>query len=526
MNPRGSSSCGSVPGEDDSGIARVVPQEPSRDELRMEFEEARRQIEQLRCVEAEHQKAREHLELAAHALRERVKEINCMYSISEFAEREGLSIDEVIQLIVEAIPPAWQYPDVTSSRVTIDGRAYQTANFSPNGDRQAQTITIGGCHVGLVEVLYLEPRPASFEGPFLKEERSLINAIASRIGEIVEKRRTETAIAASHAKNRALLAAIPDLIVQIDENGTLLDFHVGDYTVLSGLLSGMLGKNFGELFGELGLMERRRNTGQASTSIRAQDDEARVFERQISIDGRTHDFEIRLVQASESTSLGILRDITQKKRLEREILEVSGREQRRIGRDLHDGLCQQLAGIGFLAQALARRIPSEQDHLTKDAAEIACLIDEAISLAKGLTRGLLPVRLESDGLESGLIELAGHAERLFGVTCRVQGCDARVAFDANVALHVYRIAQEALNNAIKHGHASEIVILLAHELGQQTLVVTDDGSGFSLGSDNGNGMGLGIMRYRARMVGGTLSVESEPNRGTTVTCRFPASIAD
>jgi two-component system, LuxR family, sensor kinase FixL len=492
----------------------------------MELEQAQRQIRQLRCVEAEHQKAREHLELAAHALRERVKEINCMYSISEFAEREGLCIDEVIQLIVDAIPPAWQYPDVTCSRVTIDGKSYQTANFCPNGERQAQTISIGGYPAGLVEVVYLEQRPPCFEGPFLREERSLINAIASRIGEIVEKRRTESDIAASHAKNRALLAAIPDLIVQIDSKGTLLDFHAGDYTVLSALLSGMLGRNFGELFGDLGLFERRSEPGAASAALIPRDEEARVFERQICIDGRTHDFEIRLVQAAETTSLGILRDITQRKRLEREILEVSGREQRRIGRDLHDGLCQHLAGIGFLAQALARRMSSNHEPPAKDAEEIARLIDEAISLAKGLTRGLLPVRLESDGLESGLVELAGHAEKLFGVSCRVEGCGSHSKVDANVALHAYRIAQEALNNAIKHGHASQVVICLTAETPNMTLTVKDDGIGFCVGRDNGIGMGLGIMRYRARMVGGTLSIESGGTRGTTVTCRFPAFIAD
>lgn len=510
---------------EDSGITRVVPDDLSREELLVAFEAARRQIQQLRCIEAEHEKAREHLELAAHALRERVKEINCMYSISEFAEMAGLGLDEVIQRIVDAIPSAWQYPEVTCSRVTIDGKEYRTANFSDRGERQVQAVSIGGTPVGRVEVVYLEPQPPSFEGPFLREERSLINAIASRIGEIVEKRRTEAAVAASHAKNRALLAAIPDLIVQVDSSGTLLDFHVGDYSALSDLLSAMLGKNFGALFGDFDLLDRRTGMGLPGAGL-GERDEARVFERQISIAGRTHEFEIRLVQATESTSLGILRDITQRKRLEREILEVSGREQRRIGRDLHDGLCQHLAGIGFLAQALARRIPPQHDVLAPDAEEIARLIDEAISLAKGLTRGLLPVRLESDGLESGLVELAGHAERLFGVSCRVDTGPTRSRVDASIALHVYRIAQEALNNAIKHGHASEVVIVLGVDSGNMTLTVQDNGIGFAVGSENGNGMGLGIMRYRARMVGGSLGVESQGTTGTTVTCRFPASIAD
>lgn len=491
----------------------------------MAFEEARRQIQQLRSVEAEHQKAREHLELAAHALRERVKEINCMYSISEFAEREGLGIDEVIQLIVEAIPPAWQYPDITCSRVTIEDRTYQTANFSPGCDRQSHAISIGGRAVGEVEVVYLEPRPSSFEGPFLREERSLINAIASRIGEIYEKRRADAAVAASHAKNRALLAAIPDLIVQLGTDGTLLDYHVGDYTELALLLRDRIGNNIRESLGDLDL-DRRCFEPLASSPEQSREDEARVLERQILVDGKTHDFEIRLVRATESTLIGILRDITQRKRLEREILEISGREQRRIGRDLHDGLCQHLAGIGLLAQALARRIPAHLKDLNQDAAEITRLIDDAISLAKGLTRGLIPARLESDGLESGLVELAEQARKLFGVSCRVEGCEARSGVDPNIALHVYRITQEALNNAIKHGHASEIIISFTAEEPTNILSVQDDGIGFDVGADSGNGMGLGIMRYRTRMIRGLLNVESVRNRGTTVTCRFPAFIAD
>jgi signal transduction histidine kinase len=520
--------CGPSQGVQDnaSGISRVAPQDLSREELIMELAEARRQVEQLLRVDAEHQAAQKHFALAADALKERVKEINCMYSISEFAERQELSISEVIQLIVDAIPPAWQYPEVTCSRVVIDGADYRTTNFAPTGEDQRQVISVGGETVGHVEVRYLAPRPPSFEGPFLREERSLINAIASRIGEIIEKRRVDAAIAATNAKNRALLAANPDLIVQIDADGRLLDFHVGDYTALSALLSGIVGKNFGELFGDSALLAQPSGPGGELTKLGQREEGPRVFERKLSFEGRAHHFEIRLVRATDTTSIAILRDITQRKRLEREILGVSGREQRRIGRDLHDGLCQHLAGIGLLTQALARKIRADNDPLVRDAEEIVRLIDDAISLAKDLTRGLLPVRLETDGLESGLLELAEHARRLFGVTCRVHGCKERSGISPNVALHVYRIAQEALNNATKHGHASEIDIGLTAGLPNLKLWVKDNGTGFRVGSDNGAGMGLGIMRYRALMIGGTLNIDSDAHGGTTVTCRFPASVAE
>jgi two-component system CheB/CheR fusion protein len=108
----------------------------------------------------------------------------------------------------------------------------------------------------------------------------------------------------------------------------------------------------------------------------------------------------------------------------------------------------------------------------------------------------------------------------------VDGFESPRGVNANVALQLYRIAQEALNNAIKHGHASQVMIKLAAEEPIQSLTVQDDGVGFDVAGDHGSGMGLGIMRYRARMIGGTLSVESTSGKGTTVTCRFPTFIAD
>jgi signal transduction histidine kinase len=238
--------------------------------------------------------------------------------------------------------------------------------------------------------------------------------------------------------------------------------------------------------------------------------------------GKCHDFEIRLVETSERNTLGILRDITQRNRLEHEILEVSGREQRRIGRELHDGLCQHLAGIGFLAQALAQRVPPSEPVLAQDASELANLIGEAIGLAKGLTRGLIPARLETDGLAAALYELTNTATKLFGVDCRVDEPFTLTSTDSSTLLHLYRIAQEALNNAIKHGHPSEVTMSIAEESPWACLTIRDNGIGFNVDSRMDAGLGLGIMRYRALMIGGTLTVQSD-SFGTYVLCRFPAT---
>lgn len=371
-----------------------------------------------------------------------------------------------------------------------------------------------------VEIRYLEARPPSFEGPFLKEERSLINAIAGRLGDMVEQRRARAAIVESLEKNRALLAAIPDLIVQLGDEGILLDYHVGDYQEFDACLQSMVGRDLGEIFETKGLFARPEGSDEGRNERYR--NQPRILQSKVVLDGKSHDFEIRLVETSERNTLGILRDITQRNRLEHEILEVSGREQRRIGRELHDGLCQHLAGIGFLAQALAQRIPKSEPNLAQDASELAKLVGDAIGLAKGLTRGLIPARLETDGLDAALYELTSTATKLFGVDCRVTEPLTVGSWNSTTVLHLYRIAQEALNNAIKHGRPSVIAISITEESTWACLTIRDNGTGFSVDSRMDAGLGLGIMRYRALMIGGTLTVQSD-RHGTYVLCRFPGT---
>jgi signal transduction histidine kinase len=497
--------------------------EPELRALRTQLAQAEAELRHLRSLESEHRATVENLELSSSALKERIKELNCLYSISDIAERPGLTFDDAIQRIVDAIPPAWQYPNVTCARIVIDDASFTSVGFAPHGQSQSQIISIGAQRIGFVEVRYLEPCPPSFEGPFLREERSLINAIAGRLGELVERRRARAAVLSSLEKNRALLAAIPDLMVQMTTDGVLLEYHVGDYGELEAPLRSCLGSDLGELFGEPGLFAQLDADDSRRISGRSGDDAARVLQRQVELGGKKRDFEIRIVTTSTRKILGILRDITQRRRLEREILDVSGREQRRLGRELHDGLCQHLAGIGFLAQALTRRIPQTESALSSDAAELASLIGEAIALTKGLTRGLIPVRLETEGLQPALLELASNTSRLFGVDCQVEEPFTAVPKkDATMLLHLYRIAQEALNNAIKHGQATAVSISVHEEFPWACLTIRDNGQGFKVEERGDAGLGLGIMRYRALMIGANLDVTSEAHHGTTVSCRFPA----
>jgi PAS domain S-box-containing protein len=226
------------------------------------------------------------------------------------------------------------------------------------------------------------------------------------------------------------------------------------------------------------------------------------------------DDEGRIVGASK-----VARDITERKRLETEITEISNREQQRIGQDLHDGLCQELTGIQLMCQVLEQKLDAKSKNEAKHLAEIGEHIRKAIGHTRKLARGLFPVELEKNGFMSALVELAGDVEKLFHIECHFE-CAAPVFIRDNVAAtHLYRIVQEAINNAIKHGKAKHVAISLRPDHDKFILTVTDDGIGFSNKSREGSGMGLHTMKYRAGVVGATLEVHSG-KAGATITCAF------
>ena len=214
-------------------------------------------------------------------------------------------------------------------------------------------------------------------------------------------------------------------------------------------------------------------------------------------------------------------DITERKRLEQAVLDISVREQRRIGQDLHDGLGQHLTGIAFMSKVQEQKLAEKGLPDAADAAKIVRLVNEAIEKTRELSRGLLPVLSESRGLMSALQRFAGEMQDLFGTSCTFLCVEPVLIHDDSVATHLYHITQEAVNNAIKHGKARHIVIALGASGDRGALTVSDDGSGVQQAPVGAKGMGLHIMNYRAKMIGGTLHVGPGKPHGTVVSCRFP-----
>ncbi len=212
--------------------------------------------------------------------------------------------------------------------------------------------------------------------------------------------------------------------------------------------------------------------------------------------------------------------------LERRMLEISDAEQRRIGHDLHDGLGQQLTGIMLITKRLEKRLIAEKSPQAAEATQVCELAKTAVEWTHDLCRSLSPPVLEREGLAAALRELASNAERIFDISCVFQH-DGELSFrDVPAGVHLYRIAQEAISNSVKHGKAKTIAIHLRSDGSKVAMSVVDDGTGFEPPPQAADGMGLRIMRYRAKMIGATVDVEQRKAGGTTVTCRYhPASAA-
>jgi two-component system sensor kinase FixL len=215
------------------------------------------------------------------------------------------------------------------------------------------------------------------------------------------------------------------------------------------------------------------------------------------------------------------RELDGRQRRERERIEAGDRERERLGRELHDGLCQNLAGIAALSATLARKLAARNDPAQAAAAEIALLLQQAIGDARDLARGLSAGGVAQMGLAAALEALAANVEALHPVTCAF-ACDRHFPrLDPTVEAHLYRIAQEAVSNAVAHGRGSRIGVSLCFRDREATLRIHDNGVGIPRGAAGVVGMGLDTMDYRARLIGACLQLRPAAPRGTLVALTFP-----
>ena len=231
------------------------------------------------------------------------------------------------------------------------------------------------------------------------------------------------------------------------------------------------------------------------------------------------------VRNAEGKSYGrvwYFRDVTERRRLAKQIIEAGEQERQRIGLDLHDDLCPHLAGVACLGRVLQHHLENSLPDQSRSAARIVDLVEQAVRRARDLARGLQPLQLTQTGLGNALRQLASNVESTFQVRCDCSLSEEDIGLeDTASVIQVYHIAQEAVNNAVRHGKATRIRLELSRAGNGVVLEIRDDGIGIP--ESPAPGLGLQAMRYRARLVGGTLTVgRCETGSGTSVTCRLPA----
>lgn len=335
----------------------------------------------------------------------------------------------------------------------------------------------------------------------------------------------------TEAALRAVLDTTVDGIITIDERGAIASFNRAAERIFGYAAEEVIGQNVRMLMPEPYHAEHddylrsyhetgRRKIIGIGREVTGRRKDGSTFPMDLAVS------EVHLTD--RTVFAGIVRDITERRRLELEVLRVSDEERRRIGQDLHDDLGQQLTGVGLIARSLARRLAREEHPAAGMAEEITQLIREADEQARRLARGLVPVQLGPDGLTAALERLCESAGHLFGIRCTFEPAvdSARWLSSAEVVTHLYRIAQEAVSNAVRHGDAETVGIALLVSTERLRLRVRDDGRGITedeiVRSRTGEaGMGLRIMHHRARIIGGSLDVRRRPDGGTVITCTLP-----
>ena len=351
---------------------------------------------------------------------------------------------------------------------------------------------------------------------YTENDLASLQALADHCGAALERIGMADRLRLREASHRALLDALPDWMFRIDSAGVILDVKTVETDETSSCFRDAVGRTLQEVWPPslaekmLGSVQETLLTGRPHR-----------FEFENNSLARRHACEARVVPSGDGEVLVVVRNLTTQREMEQQLLEISAQERQRIGEDLHDDLGQLLTGIGYLAQALRQKLETSSPGDIDDANDISAFAKLALSRTRMLSRGLFPTELAAQGLQPALCELAQQTERLFKIQVTLD-------YDSSLELrapagknHLYRIVQEAVSNAVRHGQASRVQIHLAREETQVLLRVIDNGSGLNPGVPTGSGLGLRIMQYRARVLNASLELRHQPGGGTELRLALP-----
>jgi PAS domain S-box-containing protein len=340
---------------------------------------------------------------------------------------------------------------------------------------------------------------------------------------------TKDSLRESRMRLRAVVETAVDAIITIDERGVIDSVNPAAERMFGYPATEMIGQNVTMMMPS---PYREEHNHYVARYLRTGEKHIIGIGREVQgrrKDGSTFPANLSVSEFHDRTQhmfSGILHDLSARKALERDVLEAAAMEQWRIGQELHDSTGQELTALGMLAEglveALTKSAPAEAELATK----IAESVKRVLGHVRALSRGLIPVEVDAAGLMAALAELASETSELHGVTCTFECREPVLVEDNQTATHLYRIAKEAVTNALKHSRAKNIIISLVGDERSLTLGVRDDGVGFPREPMEVKGMGLKIMRYRAGLINATLSVGPVVRGGTLVSCTINKSAND
>ena len=372
-------------------------------------------------------------------------------------------------------------------------------------------------HAGqLLGTLHLaDPRAARFP----LHAVTFLEAVAPLIGEALHRFAVERSLAESEARFRLLFE-------RHDAAMLLLEPKSGAITDANPAAAAFYGYSR-ERLREMNITDLNALPQQAQRALRSRAlREGRFF---VVVPHRLANGQLRTVEVHGSIIevqgkpllFSIIHDITERKLLEKAILEISEKERQRVGHDLHDSLGSKLSGAALMAKALAQQLAAKAMPEAALAEEVVACVNQSLRQTRDIAHDLAPAELAASSLIGALEDLADETRRLRGVSCRFEAAKGLPASDRFTSIHLFRIAQEAVHNAVRHGVARHITLRLTPRENQTCLEIADDGTGFEPNPRPSNGLGLRSMKYRAGVIGAQFTMECDPGAGTTVRCLVP-----
>ncbi len=484
----------------------------------------------------ERQRSEEQLRERTHDLGERVKELNCLYSISNLIETPGITIEELYQGAIDLIPFSWQYPEITCARLIIEDQEFTTINWEETIWKQSSKIVVNREETGVLEICYLKECPDSYEGPFLKEERNLINAICGLLGRITDRKRTEEALRESEERFRVAIMNSPITVHTQDLELRYMWVFNKDADFAPESVLGKRDEDFLSPENATELTEFKKRIIDSGVGDR----------KEISFnlpDGvATYDITCEPLRDAQGTIVGITGagvNITERKRAEEELLEANQRlkylsqhtlqiletERRRIAQELHDDIGQTITALKIKMEDL--KIKNKSTKLTSNFEECIQVAELALNDVRTLSLDLRPAKLDDLGLTAALRWLLDRQANVAGFNAHFQE-DHISGHDLPKHLEItsFRVAQEALTNVVRHAHSDNVFLKLFRKGHELRISIQDDGKGFVVSdafekTHKGQCLGLLGMQERVALASGRLKITSSAERGTKVLAVFP-----